>query len=109
MLDRGGDDVAAARSGQRSPHRGVHRFGAGGGEHDLARACAEACRHLLASLLDRDARRVPLGVQPTRVGVVVAQVGEHRLERDRAERRGGRVIEVRASHVGPRGQTRATQ
>ena len=71
--------------GERSEDRGVHRFGAGGGEHDLARPRAEARRHLLACVLDRDTRGLGLGVQASRVGVVLAQVGEHRLERNRAQ------------------------
>jgi hypothetical protein len=103
VLHRRRDDVSASPPCQRAPHRGVHGLGPGGGEHHLARARAESRRDLLASILDRDARPVSLAVQPPGVAVVVAEIGEHRLERDRSQRRRRCVVEVGARH------TRATQ
>ena len=92
MLDRGRDDaVGGLGSAHRPVDRGVHRLGAARGEHDLARAGAEEGRHLLAGLLDRDARDAPVGVHPAGIGVVVPQEGEHRLQRAGAQWRRRRV------------------
>ena len=99
-----------ATAGDGAPHRGVDRLGARRREHDLARSGAEQRGDLLAALLDRDPGDLALGVHPSRVGVVVAEIGEHRLERRRAQRRRRRVVEIGASHgPAPWDQTRATQ
>ncbi len=70
--------IAGAR--ERAPHRGVHRFGAAGGEDDFTLARTEPRRDLLAGGFDRHPGGVPLGVQASGIGMVLAQVGEHRLE-----------------------------
>ena len=52
------------------------------------------------AVFDRDPGDVSLGVQPAGIGVVLAEVREHRLERDRSQRRRRRVVEVGARHGG---------
>ncbi len=98
VLHRSGDDVAFPSVFERTPDRGVDRFGAARGEHHLARARAEQRGHLLACVLDCDARRAAFGVQAPGVAVMVAEVRHHRVERLRAQRRRRRVIEIRARH-----------
>ncbi len=88
MLDRSRDDVRCvlARTAQCTPHGRVDGLGARRGEHHLAGPGAEERRDLFASVFERDARRASLRVQPAGIGEVVAEVGEHRVERGRAQR-----------------------
>ena len=110
VLDRRGDHVGSRpvrRAGHGAVHGGVDRLRAGRGEHDLAGSGAEQPGDGLPGVLDGDPGRPSVAVHPARVGRVAAQVGEHRLERRGAQRRGGGVVEVGPGHG--RAQTRATQ
>jgi hypothetical protein len=84
MLDRGRYGVPRAGGpGQRAPHPGVDGFGSRRSEDDLARSGAEERGNLFASVFERDARGTSFGVEPTGVGVMLAEIGEHRVERGR--------------------------
>ena len=65
-----------------------NRAGAGGvvGTALVARARPDEHGDLLTRVLDRDARRAPLGVQAPRIAMVLRQEREHRVERGGAQR-----------------------
>ena len=85
------------RPGASAPHTAVFTASVpDDGEHDLAGPGAEERGDLLTRVLERDARRAPLRVEPAGIGVVLAEVRQHRVERDRAQRRRRCVVEVRA-------------
>ena len=109
VFDGGRHHVAArvGGAGHGAVHGRVHRLGPGGGEHDLPGTCAEQGRDPLPGVLDRDPGDPAVAVHPSRVGGMPPQVGEHRLEGGRAQRRGGGVVEVGPGHG--QAQTRATQ
>ena len=105
VLDRGGHDVSAAVTRDRTPDRGVHRLGAARREHHLSRSCAEERGDGLARLLDRDPcrRDPPRGDVPdrrdARGGTATSRRaprgGGARTTRDRG-RRG--ALQTRATH-----------
>ena len=99
VLDGGRDDRAAEPTpSNAAPDRVVDRLGAARREHDLPRSRAEERRDLLSCVLDRDPGDPSLGVQTGGIAVVLREEREHGLERRRAQRGRGRVIEVRAGH-----------
>ena len=59
----------------------VDGFGATGGEHHLSGSRSDEGGHLLACLFDRDTGDASVGVHAARIGVVVAQERDHRVER----------------------------
>ena len=84
------------------------RLGSRRGEHDLAGRAPKNAATCSRASSSATRRRAPFGVEPSGVGVMIPEVGEHRVERARSERRGRCVIEIRGRTAGQL-STRVTQ
>ena len=69
-------------------------LGAAAREHDLVGAGAKIGRELLTCRFERGLRGACDTVPARRVPVDVGEERQHRLDDDRARRRGGRMVEV---------------
>ena len=97
VLDRRDDDVRALCPGDglcQPADRRVVRFGTARGKGQLGRSMgAERGRDALARVLELARRRTPLRVE--RVGIC-PRGGRHRVSKARVERRGCRIVQIRA-------------
>ncbi len=96
MLHGACNHAGAAKSngGQGAADRQCVRFGAAGGEHNLAWAGMKQLRHLLSGQFNGRACPTSLGVQAGWIPPRIPQMGLHRLEDARVHGRGGGVVEV---------------
>ena len=96
VLDCGADDSVPARLAGpgRALDGQVVRLGTPGREHDLAGLGAESAGHSLAGVVETGTRPPAERVRGRRIPEVVAQPGQHRLERLVAQGRGSGVVKV---------------
>ena len=95
VLDRGDDQVTAARARRRADQAQRIGLGAAAGEQDLRRRRrAQQLRDPLARLLDRARRRRAQRVRRRRVREQVARRARHRLQHFGRRRRRGGVVQI---------------
>ena len=103
MFDGGGDDMVAGflQGGSHALDGGVVGFGAAAGEHHLAVAAAQHAGHPLPRLIQGVARLLPHGVDAGGVAEQLGEVGRHRLQRRRRQRRSAGVVHIHEFAAGP--------
>lgn len=95
VLRAGNDEFWLLRpKGEHGGMHGIERFGAATGEGDFTRMGAEQRRHLIPSLIYRAAYSAPRGIAGRRIGVVLAQERQHRLQHCWIDRSCGVGVEV---------------
>src|SRR5450759_4486830 len=108
MLDGADDEVTGLETLEIADERQVVGLRAAGGEDDLLLAGAEAGSHLGARLLHSRAGISPQTVKLRRVAVAFAEERQHLLEDPGVDRRGRRVVEVHARHLGTASRVRSS-
>ena len=93
MLDRRAHRDAAGAI-ERAEDRGVVGLGAAAGEDDLARPAPDHVGDVVAGLVDRLAHLPGEAVRPRRVGELLGEERQHRLDSVGAHGRRRRVVEI---------------
>ena len=95
-------DGMRPREMRRAFEREVVRLGRTRGEHDFARIGADQPRHLATRRLDRRHRVMSIDMAlAVRVAELLCEIGQHRLEHARIQRRGGLIVEIDRRRVWP--------
>jgi hypothetical protein len=99
VFDRRADRDAGV-AGDGAEHRHVVALGAAAGEDHFVRVAAGHSRDDVAGLVDRLARLSSEAVRARRVGVLLGEVRQHRLDRLGAHGRRRRMVQVGDGGVG---------